>query len=89
MAVNYRYQPDGSKLAPRRGKPPPCPLDFVRDTGDPFHFIPILVDCSYRTKKASTCTGCGGGGLFCAYGDIRITYATCVGCKADPDEYFS
>lgn len=64
MTINYRKMPDGSVAAPKRGKAPPCPAGFVRDSGDAFRFHPVrgfgdtvasLID---RFTKIKPCAAC-------------------------------
>jgi len=66
MAIRYRTMPDGSLIAPQRGKAPPCPAGYVRDRGDPFRFystagfgdtVASLID-RMSGGAIKPCTGC-------------------------------
>ena len=66
MAIRYRTMPDGSLIAPRRGKEPPCPAGYVRDRGNPYHFystkglgdtVASLID-RISGGRVKPCNGC-------------------------------
>lgn len=57
--INFRKQADGSLIAPSRGRPPDPPEGYVRDLQNSFRFIPVLIDCKYRTQKEKpNCGNC-------------------------------
>ena len=54
-----RTLPDGTKMAPKRGKPPPIPEGYERADGDPFTFYPLLFECDRREEKVDPSGCCG------------------------------
>ena len=86
--IRFRESPDGSLLAPRRGRPPACPDGFETDPQDPYICLPILETCQYRSWKEPDCQSCGSPRLHCAFVDKNITRKTCIICGAKPNVYF-
>jgi len=56
----WRQGPDGSLMAPHRGKAEPCPDGYQVDPGDPFICFPVLPACVHRLTERRDTRCCKG-----------------------------
>jgi hypothetical protein len=77
-----RVLPDGSIMAPHRGKPPACPDGFERDEGDPFIFWKCLPNCKYRERRLIKTGCCQSNRIFCKLPkpEKQVNRKTCDTC---------
>lgn len=77
--IRFRTMSDGTIVAPKRGKPPPCPEGYEPIAGNPYTFRATLDPCIYRTLKDS---GCCDKGRHCSHPDINkfVTLKECQNC---------
>ena len=77
---------NGDLVASKRSAPPDCPEGYLRDTTDAYRFIPIRVECEYRTQTFYKKACCGGGTTktYCMFIG-RITLLTCDKCKGNKE----
>jgi len=83
--VNYRKLPDGTLLAPRRGRPPAVPDGYERDAGDAYIFLPVLESCDYRITEIKADGCCEKVFRTCEVVDRQVTRSTCIQCNGDPE----
>lgn len=81
---NFRKGIDGSLFAPKRGKPPEEPLGYIRDSTNPFRFLPCAdtnPKCMYLYEDFMN-TGCCGVKLVkrCKLKGKPVTFADCKDC---------
>ena len=81
---------DGSLMVPVRGTPPPAPEGYEQSAGDPYVYVPVLVDCTYREAKVKDKSTCCAGThyLYCNYKKITVSRGDCKSCGANPEAYF-
>jgi len=80
--IRLRELPDGTLLAPRRGKPPTCPDGYLPMHGNPFIFEKILKDCSFRTIKLVKTKCCKDKTVIhCAKFDKNVIRKDCILCE--------
>ena len=78
----FRQLPNGYLMAPQRGIPPEPPEGYERAAGEPFMFLPILPECSYREMRAIHRECCGTvTKILC---NDRNEFVTRLDCKECP-----
>lgn len=89
---NFILTRGGKLISPRKGKPPTAPEGYAPTT-DPFVFDPILRDCKYANKVASTASCCRGKIVTKCAHPLRkgalVNLGVCKRCQdkyADPDD---
>ncbi len=76
-----RVGPNGELMFPHRGTPPKAIQGYIKDSGDPFIFKPLVSPCKYRSimwKKI-----CGGQvqTMHCSKFGICVKTIDCLSCE--------
>lgn len=78
----YRQLSNGTRIFPRRGKPPLPEEGYEVDRGDPYIHLPKMPKCKYRVTKQPDSDCCGQSPrLYCEYFEKLIVRSTCVKCS--------
>lgn len=83
--MNYRKMPNGSLVAPRRGRPPAVPDGYERAEGDNYTFLPILTDCDHRSTRIEKTGCCDKIIRQCGIIDANVSRVQCSECKGNPE----
>ena len=79
--TQFRKLQNGYLIAPRRGGTPVPPEGYEIAFGDPYVFLPILVNCKHREKRIVRKSCCGSvERIFCKKLDSFTTRQNCQEC---------
>lgn len=83
---SFRQLPNGTRIFPKRGKPPQPGPGYEAERGDPFVHVPKLLPCVHRGRKDPKSDCCGQSPrIFCKVVGRTVVRSICVRCKANEE----
>jgi len=77
--MSWRPSVDGKLVHPRKGKIDPLPEGYHTEH-DPYTALPILPECSHRTKMRKKLRCCTRTVTYCKHFDKQVSNLECLGC---------